>query len=254
MKKRLHFLVVILLIMNLTNLSLAQNQTEETTQKISLKPTLGFEYFSRTIKWDENNYNSKLKSYLFTFSLDFEIQEGFFLSFLLGYSSNNYNGMIFRQLPFSVELEDGGIGGYLFGGEIKKNIFSQDNYEICLFGQFVYSLGATKNWEIPGLNVEASAEGKPTWIRTIVGPVFFYKGFDYFYPYLFLNFNYLWGTFKMKETIQNLIGSENKEFSGEGLFGLSVGSVYEVSRSLSLKGEASLIPYVGFIIKATYSF
>jgi len=54
MKKRLYFLVVILLIMNLTSLSLAQNQTEETTQKISLKPTLGFEYFSRTIKWDEN--------------------------------------------------------------------------------------------------------------------------------------------------------------------------------------------------------
>jgi len=259
MKAKLPFFMVLLFTLNLTCLSFAQIQSQEGPQKIKLKPALGFEYFSRTINWDENKYNSTLKSYLFMANLEFVIQEGFSLGLLLGYSSSNCDGMIFRQLPFSVELEVGGISGYLFGAEINKNVISYGDFELDLFAQFVYSLGVKNTWDIPGLNVESTAEGKPSWMRAVAGPLVSYQGWDYFYPYLSVNFNYLWGTFEMEETVQTLKGTEDKKFTGDGLFGFSLGAIYKATDSFSLKGEASFIPYkngidLGFMLKAAYSF
>jgi hypothetical protein len=259
MRRRFCLIVVLLFGLNLTCLSLPQAQPEEPAQALKIKPAFGFEYFSRTINWDDKKYNSKLDAYFFTFNLEFEIQEGFSLGILLGYSLANYDGMIFRQLPFSLELGVGSIGGYLLGGEIKKTLISQANYEIGLAGQFVYLIGAKNNWEIPGLAAEGTAEGNPTWMRVSAGPVISYRGFDFFSPYLFLNFNRLWGNFEMEETVENLTGTEDKKFTGDGLFCISAGSIVELAKSFKLNGEVSLIPRengtdLGFMFKASYSF
>ena len=144
MKRSLHLAVILVFTLNLTCLSIAQLETEETGPSIHLKPVLGFEFFSRTVGWNgdnENKYTSKLKSYLFTLKMEFEIQEGLFLDLLLGYSSSNYDEMVFRELPFSVELDVGGISGYLFGGEIHKNLISPGDFKIGVFGQFAFYLG-----------------------------------------------------------------------------------------------------------------
>lgn len=259
MNKGFHIFLVILFTLNLTCLSLAQYEPWDKTQKIGLKPSLGFEYLSRTINWDEKKYNSTLKSYLFSLSMEFEIKGGFILNLLVGYSSSNYEEMTFRQLPFSVALGTEGIGGYLFGGEIEKRIFSQKDFEIGLFGQFLYSLGVKKKWQITELNVVGTVEGRPQWMKAVVGPVFRYTGFDYLYPYLLINYNNFRGKFKMDEKVQDLEGSENKKFYGDGNFGIYVGTIYEVSESLNLKGEVNFIPFrekidLGFMVKASYIF
>ncbi len=262
MKRCLHLAIILSLILNLTYLSFAQAETEEARPSINLKPALGFEFFSRTVGWDgddEKTYTSKLQSLLFTINLEFEIQEGLFLGLLLGYSSSNYDGMTFRELPFSVELDVGGIGGYLFGGGIKKTFISQRNFEIGLVGQFAFCLGVKNEWEIGDLNVSGKVEGNPTWMRAVAGPILIYQRLNYFYPYLFLSFNYLWGTFEMDETIQALKGNEKKKFSAEALFGISLGAIYELTDTFSLKGEASVFPYLegvdfGFMINVAYAF
>lgn len=259
MNKGFHIFLVLLFTLNLTCVLQAQGDSWNKTKKIGLKPGLGFEYLSRTINWDEKEYTSTLKSYLFSLNLEFETRGGFILNLLIGYSSSNYEGMTFRQLPFSVALETGGIGGYLFGGEIEKSIFSNVDFEIALFGQFLYSLGFKKEWQITELNVAGTVEGRPRWMKAVVGPVFRYTGFDYFYPYLFVNYNNFWGKFRMNEKVQDLEGSENKEFYGEGKFGVYVGAIYELSESLHLKGEVSFIPFrekvdLGFMVKAFYIF
>jgi len=259
MNKGFRYLVALLFIFNLTCFSFAQLQTEETGPTITQKSGLAFEFISRTINWDEDKYNSKMKAYIFFLNLEFEIQEGFSLAALIGYSFSNFDGLMFRQLPFSLELQAGEIGGYFFGGEINKTLVSLKDLEIGLFGQFVYYLGTTKTWSLDTLNVDSSAKGKPTWMRILAGPVLTYKGFDYFYPYLFVNFNRLWGTFKMDETVQQLTGSEEKKFLSDGLYGISLGAIYEVSDSFSIKGEATIIPIqggvdLGAVFKAAYSF
>lgn len=262
MKRSLHLALVLVFTLNLTYFSFAQLETEERGPSVKLTPALGFEFFSRTVSWngdDENTYSSKLKSFLYTLNMEFEIQESLFLSLLLGYSSSNYDEMAFRELPISLELDVGGISGYLFGGEIKKNLISTGDFGIGLLGQFVFCLGTKNEWEIPGLAVIGKAEGNPTWMRAVAGPFFTYQKFNYFSPYLFLGFNYLWGSFKMEETIQSLKGSENKKFSAEALFGISLGAIYEITDKISLKGEVSVFPHkegidFGFMINAAYAF
>jgi len=254
--------MVLLFTLNLTCLSFGQPKTDDTGSSLNLKAALGFEFLSRTVGWngdDANTYTSKLKSFFFTLNTQFEIQESLFLGLILGYSSSNYDEMTFRELPFSVELDVNYIGGFLIGGEIRKNFSSQGNFEVGLFGQFVYCLGLKKEWEIPGLSVLGKVEGNPTWMRAVAGPLVTYQMFTHFYPYLFLNINYLAGTFEIDQTVQTLTGNEKKKFSGEGLVGISLGTIYEVTDLISLKGEASVFPYkdgldFGFIIHIVYSF
>ena len=242
--KNIFFSILILMLLFCgINLAQAQDQTEYSSRQTSVKPALDFEYFSRTLSWDKNKYTSKLKSLLFSIDLKFEVQEGFDMGLILGYTLSNYDGMAFRELPFSVELGVGNINGYFFGGELNKNIVSQDNFTIDFYGQFIYMLGKRNSWSIPGLNVEGTVEGKPTWMLAQAGPVFTYMGFDSFHPYVFVSFNKLWGTFKMDETVQNLKGSENKKFSTSGVINMSFGTIYEVSESFNLKGQVNIIPY-----------
>ena len=137
MKRGLYMVVVLVFTLSLTCLSFSQSETQEAGPFKNLKPVLGFEFFSRTISWDgdgEDTYTSKLKSFLFSFDMEFEVREDFFLGLLLGYSFSSYDEMAFRELPFSVQLDVGSISGFLFGGQIKKNFSSQGNFEIGLFG------------------------------------------------------------------------------------------------------------------------
>lgn len=260
MKRRSYSSRVILLVFCFASLTFAELRAEEVAEKMTIKSGFGFEFFSRTINWDDNIYTSKLKTYLFSLHTEFEFQEGLSFNLLLGYSTSQYAEMIFRRLPFSVELDVGGIGGYLFGGEIKKSIITVRDFEIDGLGHFVTYLGLNKQWEIPGLNIKGEVVGKPHWMEVAFGPLFVYKGFDYFYPYLSLKFSKLWGKFKMDQTIQELKGSEEKKIQGEGLFAVSGGTTYEIMDNFSIKGEASLFaPFkkgvdFGFSIKAIYSF
>lgn len=259
MKKKFNLPIGILMMLFLATLSFAQFQEEISYPKKSLKPGLGFEYFSRTIEWNGEESSSKLKSYFFTFCAEFELQKGFSLGAFIGYSFSNFDSLIFRKLPFSLELEAGGIGGVILGGEIETSIFYIKGFEIGALGQFVYYLGGKQEWEISGLNVEGTAKGKPYWMRAQIGPTFVYKGFDYFHPYLFLSFNKLWGTFRMEQIIEDLEEEEKKKISGKSLFNISLGAIYEITEALSFKGGANIMPFkngvdFGLMIKAMYSF
>ncbi|MBL7082916.1 MAG: hypothetical protein ISS41_04700 [Candidatus Aminicenantes bacterium] len=260
MKKIYLPFLIILMTLTITCLSSAQLQEEEGLfQNISIKPGISYEYFSRTISWDEDEYTSKLKSYFFTFNTEFEIPNGLSLALIFGYSFTNYDELEFRELPISLELGVGKIGGYLLGSEIRKSFVSNEDLVIDGQAQFFVYLGSKEEWEIPGLSVEGTTEGKSSWMRFSVGPVFTYKGFAPIYPYLYLGFNKLWGKFKMDQTIQDLTGSEDKKISGESSFSTSLGFNFIVTEALSFKAEGNFMPYkdgvdLGFMIKAMYSF
>ncbi|MFP4082923.1 MAG: hypothetical protein ACLFVG_09250 [Candidatus Aminicenantes bacterium] len=259
MKRSVYVLVGILFLFFLTSVAPAQFREERTGRGISMTSGLGFEYFTRTIEWDGEEASSKLKSHFFTFHTEFELQPGLSLGALIGYSLSDYQAMVFRELPFSLELETGGIGGIIFGAELKKSLFFVRNFEIGVVGQFVYYSGGKEEWDIPGLAVEATAEGNPSWLRALAGPVFIYRGMENFRPYLGLSYNRLWGKFKMDQTIKDLEGSEHKKITGKSLFCTVVGAVYEVTEAFGFKGETNIMPYkngvdIGVMIRAVYAF
>jgi hypothetical protein len=261
MKKTHAYTFCVSLMLILSFFSSAAAQERNLFNAVSISPGIGFEYISRTINWDDDQYTSKLKSNYFTFDTEIELRSGLFVRAVFGLTTSNYESLVFRQLPLSIDLgeEIGYIGGYLFGADIKKSIIHSEDLRIDLLGQFFYGIGSKKEWEIPDLSVEGTVEGRPNWTKVTVGPVFTYTGFDTFFPYLYLNFNKFWGRFRMDETIQDLEGSEIKKIKGESSFCVSLGLTFKVTESLSLKSEARFLPYKdgidsGILIKAMYSF
>ncbi len=260
--KKFHLMfLAVLLCLIFTRFSSAQDQEEGLFRAASITPGIGFEFFSRTITWDDGQYTSKLNSSFFTFSTEFEFGKGFFINAILGYAmpGSSYNELTFRELPFSVELDVGTIKGYLVGAEIKKSLIHAKDLRVDVLGQFFYYMGAKKEWEIPDLAVEGTVEGNPSWMRASIGPVFTYSGFDSFYPYLYLNFNKLWGKFKMVQTIQDLTKSEDKKISGASSFGVSLGSIFNLTEVFGIKAEGSFTPHgdgvdFGFTVRIMYSF
>lgn len=225
----------------------------------SFKPGLRLDYFSRTISWDDDQATSNLTSYFASLALGYEFQPGFSLAVLVGYSSSTFDGLIFRKLPLSIDFEGGGINGLILGGEINKSLFSKGSLGIDAFGQFLAFLGTKKEWAIPGLAVSGTTEGKPSWMRASVGPVLTYRGWENFSPYLYPSFDYLWGSFEMKQTVETLKGTENKEIKGKSLFGIALGTNFDLSANFSFKGEAGVYPYkdgvdYSVMIKALFSF
>jgi hypothetical protein len=260
MKKFYVIILAILSISVFTKFSSAQEQEQEMLRAISITAGIGYEFFSRTITWDDD-YTSRLKSYFLTFNTKFEFGKGFVFSAILGYAipGTNYKELTFRRLPISVELDVGSIKGYIVGTEIRKTFLYAKDLQVDVLGQFFYYMGTKKEWEIPDLAVEGTVEGNPSWMRVSVGPVFTYVGFESFCPYFYLNFNKLWGKFKMVEAIQDLTGSENKKISGTGSFAASLGSIFKITKTFSLITEGSFLPHgdgvdFGLTVRAMYSF
>jgi len=220
---------------------------------------LRFDYFSRTISWDDDKATSELTSYFGSLVLEYKFLPGFSLAALVGYSSSTLDGLIFRNLPLSIDFEGGGINGLIWGGEINKSLLSGGSLGIDIFGQFLAYLGTKKEWTIPGLAVSGTIEGKPSWMRASVGPVFTYRGWKNFSPYLYPNVDYLWGKFEMKETVETLNGKENKEIKGKSLFGIAFGADFDLSAKFRFKAEAGVFPYkdsvdYSVMLKALFSF
>lgn len=213
--------------------------------RMHIRPAVGFEYFDRTITWDSETTTSHLKSMLFTFNVEVEFMKGFFVNVIGGYSLSNFNGLVFRQLPFSADLEVGNVGGLLLGGGLKKNFVVSSEFEMDLDAQFVTYLGSTNSWPINGLNEDGTLSGKAHWYRVQAGPVFWYKGFEYFSPYLRVSFDKLWGTFHVDEVIGSLTGLEDKDIAGKGLFSIALGTLFEPSPTIGVKGEAYVLPRTG---------
>ncbi len=246
MTHKKHLFCVLLILFFLSHMSLAQRPQEKSIdQRDKVKLGLNAEYFNLTIGWDEELNTSKLKSYLFSTNTGIYIFDGFSIHIILGYSLSNFDDIIFRQLPFSVELGVGEIEGLLVGSEINKRLFYLSGYEIILQGQFIYYYGFNNEWELPDLNVDGTVVGSPTWTRAQIGPKIRYEGLNNVYPFISATYSKLWGIFKMDQDIQDISGIEEKKITGKSNFTFSAGSEFEVSSRLLVNGALSVMPYKG---------
>ncbi len=236
------YALVLILALGLTAAAAAQYRDSAPS---AFSTGVRFEYFSQTIAWDDQGgeLTSDLTSILASLVFEYQVGPSFSLAALVGYSSSAYKGLVFRQLPLSIALEGGGVGGILLGGEVKAALLSGGSFGLDISGQLMASLGASKKWDIPDLAVEGTAEGKPVWLRAVAGPVFTFGRSQSFRPYLYPNVRYLWGTFELKETIQDLTGTEKKDIKGRGLAGISAGADSLLSQKILLRIEAGLYPH-----------
>lgn len=225
----------------------AVSYTQEATPDFSFEKKwsagLGFEYFKTTISWDEDSFVSPLKSYLMTFHISYRILEDLNLGGIIGYASSDFESLTFRELPLSLILDKGAIGGFLLGGEADFTFYKTNNLDFSVSGQYTYYFGREKQWNIPGLAVEGSATGKPKWSRLTLGGSIKYTAANPFLPYLTVAYRSLSGSFELEESIQSLNRREEKDISGVGNLMIGVGGIYKLSDILRFHLEADFTPY-----------
>ncbi len=260
MKKLCCLGAITFFILCLASFSFAQAEEEGMLHAKKIKIALSQEYFSRKIGWDMT-HSSNLKSLFFAFNLEIELPKELSFNTIFGYSFSNYKDLTFRELPFSLAIgeESGTVGGFIIGEEIKKGIIASEKLKIDGLGRMTGFLGLSKEWKIPDLGVVGIATGRASWWRVSLGPVFTYKSLTPFFPYLDLNLNTLWGTFKMEETVGELQATEKQKMYSKSFFCIALGFNYEWTPTLALKAEISFLPYSGgsdkgVMIKAMYSF
>lgn len=259
MKRYLALFLSALFCLCLPKSAFPQAQDISFSNGLRIKPGAHFEYFVRTITWDDEQNVSKLKTYIFALNTEIEIDDGFSVSALVGYALSDYESLIFRRLPLSIELDAGKIGGFILGAEMRKSLYYGNTYELGLHGQFMHQIGLEKNWDVPGLNVSGTVTGKSTWSRVSAGPYFKYTGLASFSPYLAVYYNNLWGKFKMEQAIQDLEGLEEKKIKSKGVFDITLGSILSLSENFFLKGEVHILPSnermdFGVVAVAAYEF
>jgi len=241
----------------------AAGQDVGVSENSRFKVGLGVDYSSRglVLNDEEQDPIPNMTSLVAGLILEYEFEPGFSLSGHVGYSSSSFDSIFFRQLPFSVEIgsDSGSIGGILVGAEIEKSLLGGAGFGVDIRGQFFASLGLGKEWELPGLAVEGSVKGTPNWMRASAGPVLTYHGWKGVVPFLYPRLDYLWGTLEFEETVQELKETEKQDIKGKSLFGLGLGSDFELSSSLRVRAEASLYPREGgtdysFMIRTLFAF
>jgi len=210
---------------------------------IRLRPSLGFEYFNRTIFWDDDASASTLSAALAFLRADLEFRREGHIGLFVGYGLSNYNGLVFRQLPFSIDYQAGNIGSLAWGGDFEERFVTLGAVEIGIQAQFMMSLGRLKDFEMPSLNVAGSLEGKGTWSRVLAGPVFRYTGYENFTPYLSVSYNRTWGTFTMTEAAGELGGTEEKKIVSRGPVAVVIGTVFEPSAPIRIKAQLTALPF-----------
>jgi len=209
---------------------------------IRIKATAGFEYFQRTIAWDESDETTKLKSSLFTFRPSLEFNQRVALAGVVGYTLSNHASITCRELPISVELDSGSIGGWIFGGELAAMLVETGDFEIGVRGEYVIYTGKEQILEIPGLAVEGEMTTQSQWRRAHAGLQFTYVRYTYIYPYLRVAYDDLRGRLDIQQDILDLTGSQERTLKSRGKFNAVLGLDYEPIDRWTIKGELSILP------------
>jgi len=212
---------------------------------VNFRLGLGMDALSRNVQWDKGPDGSKLKAYNVFLATEFEFPIDLALGLFAGLSFSDFKGLLFQNLPFSIDYQAGAVQGIFLGGELRKALFSFGDLEMEAAAQFVSSLGSTKKWPIEEFAVPGEMQGKPKWSQLHAGASLVYTANENFRPYLGLSLSWLWGDFRMTETMGDLQGTQIREIRQKGLVRISLGTTLQVARQFGLRGEAGIVPIKG---------
>jgi len=215
---------------------------QEAERSFRIQAGVGADVFSRSVVWDDKTGSSILNAALGTIRIGLELPGGASFALLAGYGRNNWNGLVFRELPFSIDYEAGALGAILLGTDMEVPLFKPGKWEIGASGRFLFSFGLGGEWTLTDLQQIGTFNGRADALMIQAGPTIAYRGFETFTPFAAVFYNGLWAAFTMEENVNPLVGSEEKKIRGQGTVGASVGMTIEPSPAFRLRAEGFLIP------------
>jgi len=245
MKKRTALHVFLAACLILAGTAAGRAQEKSLFQGMTIKLGLGTDALSRNVQWDKGPDESKLKAYNVYLASEFEFPIDLTLGLFAGLNFSDFKGSLFRSLPISINYQAGAVKGVVLGGELRKGLFSFGDFETESAVRFVSSLGSTKNCPIEGFAVPGETRGKPKWSQLDAGASLVYTAYKKFRPYLGVSLSWLWGDFRMTESMGDLQGTQVREMRQKGLVRISLGTTFQVTRQFGLRGEAGIVPSKG---------
>jgi len=245
MKKRTALHVFLAACLLLAGTAAGRAQEKSLFQGMTIKLGLGADALSRNVQWDKGPDESKLKAYNVYLASEFEFPIDLTLGLFAGLNFSDFKGMLFQNLPISIDYQAGAVQGILLGGELCKGLFSFGDFETEAAARFVSSLGSTKKWPIKGFAIKGETRGKPKWSQLDAGASLVYTAYKKFRPYLGLSLSWLWGEFQMTETMGDLQGTQLRKLSQKGLVRMSLGTTFQWTRRFGFRGEAGIVPVKG---------
>lgn len=211
----------------------------------SIAVGLNYENLTRTVVWKGDAASSRIKGSLISARADLGLAKDIIVSLSAGVVLTDFQGLAFSGLPIRLEYDAPALKGISFGAEIVAPLLKFSEFEISGTGRLVYSFGLSKTWALEGFAVDGSASGRSSWMEAAAGPRLTYRQFKGFAPYLEVSARWLHASFKMTETLEDLVGTETKRVRGDLSFSAALGADVTLSDHLSLRAKAGILPYSG---------
>ena len=202
---------------------------------------LRFDFFNRGIKRDE--ISSTLKSlHLVAEAHGKNLGGTVDLTLFAGLGQTDLNGLVFNQLPVTLDYQAGGINGLIFGLAADWPLIYKSDFKLGLTADFMTWFGFKKKFAMEGFVFPGEARAEPDWSQASGGIFAAYEGYENAEPFIKVKISGLWGTFKMTENIQDLSGEENKSLKGSGLMAVTLGCHLKLTVRLYLTPVAEFYP------------
>ena len=211
----------------------------------SLTAGVVFDHFSSTVVWEGDTEASRVRSSLVSARAGFDLGRDVTLSLTAGLSLSDFNALVFRDLPISLEFGSAALKGLALGAELEAVLINFGDFEIGAAGRFVSSFGLARTWPLEDFAVPGEAKGKGNWMEASAGPRLAYRLSRGFVPYLEVAARWLRVDFQMDETLDDLQGTEKKRVPGDFSFSVSLGGDIRLAERLMVRAKAGIIPFAG---------
>ncbi|MDI6697969.1 MAG: hypothetical protein QME85_03400 [Candidatus Saccharicenans sp.] len=232
-------LAVVLTLMLLPTVGLALQAQEQ--EKPVWEFGLTGELYARGIKWSDQTTTLKSTNLMFELRAR-NLGHLFNLSFFGGLGLPRPNGVVFDQLPLTLEYQGGSITGLLFGARAEARLLPASDFNFGLMAEFTSCLGFKKDFALSGLVVPATATATPSWSQASGGLRVTYDALEGSQPFLEAAGSYFWGQFKMKEKIEDLEGEQKVELKGASYVSITAGWSFFLVDKITLVPKIRIFP------------
>ncbi len=211
----------------------------------SVAAGLSYENVSRTVVWNGDTSNSKIRTSLIGARADLGLGRGVTVSLSAGLSLTDFKALTFRALPVTLELGSPTLAGFFLGAAAVVPIHRFSDFEISGTGRIVYSFAMSKTWTLEGFAVPGKAVGESNWLEAAAGPRVSYLAFGRVVPYVEIWARWLHAGFDITETLADLGGSQGRSVRGDIAFGVALGADAKMTDRIAVNAKAGFIPYSG---------
>ncbi|HRD02411.1 MAG TPA: hypothetical protein PLP57_07195 [Candidatus Saccharicenans sp.] len=219
------------------NLHGESNLNQASTWEFGLR----FDLFNRGTKWDQTTSTLKALN-LMAEARGKNLGGTVDLNLFAGLGSTDLNGVVFSQLPITLDYQAGRITGLVVGLGADWPLIYASDFRLGLTADFMTWIGFNKKFAIEGFVFPGEAKAEPDWAQASGGIFAAYEGYENVEPFFDITVSALWGTFNMTENIQDLSGEEEKKIKGSGLLSISLGCHLKLTEKLYLTPVARFYP------------